>query len=105
MYFNNIKLGCSDNIIWKLFSLFNIIYILYVSWIRGKKILEETVGSAVGNCAMYLSETTSHGLQSMDFAFIHIVLATIPPVTIVLRLILMSLLSYLIWLNEINVFI
>lgn len=62
----------------------------------GKKILEETGGSAVGNCAMYLSETTSHGLQSTAFAFIHIALATLPLATIVLRLILMSLLSYLI---------
>lgn len=50
----------------------------------------------VGNCAMYLSEATSHGLQSTAFAFIHIVLATLPLATIVLRLILMSLLSYLI---------
>lgn len=62
----------------------------------GKKIFEETRGSAVGNCATYLSETTSHGLQSTAFAFIHIVLATLPLATIVLRLILMSLLSYLI---------
>lgn len=57
---------------------------------------EETGESIVGNCAMYLSETTSHGLQSTAFAFIHIVLATLPLATIVLRLILMSLLSYLI---------
>lgn len=63
---------------------------------EGKKILEETGGSTVGNCAMYLSVTTSHGLQSTAFAFIHIVLATLPLATIVLRLILMSLLSYLI---------
>lgn len=61
-----------------------------------KKISEETRGKTIGNCAIYLSETTSHGLQSTAFAFVHIPLATLPLATIVLRLILMSLLSYLI---------
>lgn len=47
-------------------------------------------------CNVLLSQTTSHGLQSTAFAFIYIALATLPLATIVLRLILMSLLSYLI---------